>query len=362
MKRFLALVFWILTLPVFAQHTVPQVATDPESQVVATDEGKFNAGEMILHHIGDSHEWHFATLGESHWTLPLPIIAYRPGKGLSVFSSSRFGHEFSGSYDGLKLEHEHLVSEDGAPVYDFSITKNVASMIISVVLLILVFTSVASGYKKNHGRAPKGLQSFFEPIIIFVRDEVAKKAIGPKYKKFLPYLLTIFFFIWFNNLLGLLPGAANLTGNIAITFLFAFITLLITTFSSNKYYWSHIFWTPGVPLWLRPIMIPVELIGVISKPFSLMVRLFANITAGHIIILSFISLIFIFNSVSVSPLSLLFGLFISCLELLVAILQAYIFTLLTAMYIGGAVEEHHDHDYGIGGDDADAPLHLPAHQ
>ncbi|MCC3155783.1 F0F1 ATP synthase subunit A [Hymenobacter sp. 15J16-1T3B] len=358
MKRFLALAFWILTLPVFAQEHPVEVSTTADTQVEATEEGKFNAGEMILHHVGDSHEWHFTSIGESHVTLPLPIIAYRPGKGLSVFSSSRFGHEFKESYDGLKLEHEHLESVDGSPVYDFSITKNVASMLISVLLLILVFTSVAGGYKKNHGRAPKGLQSFFEPIILFVRDEIGKKAIGPKYKKYLPYLLTIFFFIWFNNLLGLLPGAANLTGNLAVTFLFAFITLLITTFSSNKYYWSHIFWTPGVPLWLRPIMIPVELIGVISKPFSLMVRLFANITAGHIIILSFISLIFIFNTVAVSPLSLAFGLFINCLELLVALLQAYIFTLLTAMYIGGAVEEHDDHDYGIGGDDADAPAHV----
>jgi F-type H+-transporting ATPase subunit a len=263
-------------------------------------------------------------------------------------------------YEGLKLEHEHLVATDGSEVYDLSITKNVASLLLSVVILLIVFFSVAAGYRKNHGKAPKGLQSFFEPVIVFVRDEVAKKAIGPKYEKYLPYLLTIFFFIWFNNLLGLLPGAANLTGNLAVTFLFAFITLCITTFSSNKYYWSHIFWTPGVPLWLRPIMIPVELIGVISKPFSLMVRLFANITAGHIIILSFISLIFIFQSVAIAPLSLAFGLFINVLELLVAILQAYIFTLLTAMYIGGAVEEHHDHDFGIGGDDASAPAH-PAH-
>lgn len=352
MKRLLIAIFCILSLPVFAQE---QTASIHE----ATKEEGFNAGEMILHHVGDSHEWHF--LGEEgdalHFVLPLPVIAYRPAQGLSVFSSHHLYPEGT-VHDGLKLEHETLESTDGSKVYDVSITKNVASLLLSFVLLMVVFTAVANGYKKNHGRAPKGIQSFFEPVIVFVRDEVAKKAIGPKYEKYLPYLLTIFFFIWFNNLMGLLPGAANLTGNLAVTFLFAFLTLLITTFSSNKYYWSHIFWTPGVPLWLRPIMIPVELIGVISKPFSLMVRLFANVTAGHIIILSFIGLIFIFNSIGIAPLSIAFGLFINCLELLVAILQAYIFTLLTAMYIGGAVEEHHDHDYGIGGDDADAPLHI----
>jgi F-type H+-transporting ATPase subunit a len=180
--------------------------------------------------------------------------------------------------------------------------------------------------------------------VIFIRDEVAVKSIGPRYERYMPYLLTVFFFIWFNNLLGLTPGAANLTGNVAVTATLAIITLLITLFSSNKNYWTHIFWTPGVPLPLRIIMIPVELVGVIVKPFSLAVRLFANITAGHIIILSFISLIFIFRSAYTGFLSVPFGLFISVLELLVAVLQAYIFTLLTAMYIGGAVEEHHHDD------------------
>ncbi|MCR5887802.1 F0F1 ATP synthase subunit A [Hymenobacter sp. J193] len=351
MKRLLIALFCVLSFPVFAQE---QTASVHEAN---KEEEAFNAGELILHHVGDSHEWHFfGEEGEGpHFTLPLPVMAYQPGKGLSVFSSHHLYPEGT-VHEGLKLEHETLEAVDGSKVYDLSITKNVASLLLSVVLLIAVFFTVAGGYRKNHGHAPKGVQSFFEPIIIFVRDEVAKKAIGPKYERYLPYLLTIFFFIWFNNLLGLLPGAANLTGNLAVTFLFAFLTLLITTFSSNKYYWSHIFWTPGVPLWLRPIMIPVELIGVISKPFSLMVRLFANVTAGHIIILSFIALIFIFNTIGIAPLSIAFGLFINVLELLVAILQAYIFTLLTAMYIGGAVEEHHDHDYGIGGDDADAPL------
>ncbi|AII51654.1 hypothetical protein N008_06610 [Hymenobacter sp. APR13] len=314
---------------------------------------------MILHHIGDSHEWHFATIGDEahgqHITIPLPVIAYRAGHGLSVFSSSQLAE--GKVYDGLKLEHEHLESEDGSKVYDFSITKNVASLMLSAVLLLVVFTAVARGYAKRGTGAPKGIQSFFEPLIVFIRDEVAKKSIGPKYERYMPYLLTVFFFIWFNNLMGLMPGGANLTGNIAVTLTLAVLTLLITLFSSNKNYWHHIFATPGVPKALLPIMIPVELIGIVVKPFSLMVRLFANITAGHIVILSFISLIFIFGSVGVAPVTLAFGLFINMLELLVAILQAYIFTLLTAMYIGGAVEEHHDADYQMGGGDGADTAH-----
>lgn len=357
MKRLLIALFCILSLPVFAQEPTPTIEE-------ATDSEAFSPGEMILHHIGDAHEWHFATIGDeaehgTHITIPLPIIAYQPGKGLSVFSSS---HLAEGKvYNGLKLEHEHLEAEDGGKVYDFSITKNVASLLLSAALLLGIFFTVASGYKKNHGGAPKGVQSFFEVLIVFIRDEVGKKAIGPKYERYMPYLLTIFFFIWFNNMLGLMPGAANLTGNIAVTMTLALMTLLITLFSSNKNYWAHIFATPGVPKALLPIMIPVELIGVVVKPFSLMVRLFANITAGHIVILSFISLIFIFKSVLISPVSLAFGLFINVLELLVAILQAYIFTLLTAMYIGGAVEEHHDADLQMGGGDGASQAHAHGH-
>ena len=232
---------------------------------------------------------------------------------------------------------------------DFSITKNVASLFISVALLLVIFFSVAGAYKKNRGKAPKGLQSFFEPIVIFIRDDIAKPNIGPKYERFLPYLLTIFFFIWFNNLLGLMPGGANLTGNIAVTLTLAVFTLLITLFSSNKAYWAHIFKTPGVPVALLPIMIPIELVGILTKPFSLMVRLFANITAGHIIILSLFSLIFIFQSLAIGPVSVAFAIFMNFLELFVALLQAYVFTLLTSMFFGGAVEEHdHVDDMGHG--------------
>ncbi len=215
--------------------------------------------------------------------------------------------------------------------------------------MMVIFFVIAGRYKSNAGKAPTGIQSFFEPIIVFIRDEIAKANIGPKYERYMPYLLTVFFFIWFNNLLGLMPGGANLTGNITVTLILAVMTLLITVFSGNKSYWKHIFATPGVPLWLAPIMIPVELIGIITKPFSLMVRLFANITAGHIIILSLFSLIFIFESLAVSPLSVAFAVFMNFLELFVALLQAYIFTLLSAMYFGGAVEEHdHVDDMGHG--------------
>ncbi len=323
------------------------------------EEGKFRAGEMILHHVGDSPEWHFATIGHTHLTLPLPVILYVPGGGLDVFSSSRF-HNETRTYGDYKLdEHDHITSLSGNKFYNFSITKNVASLMLSAILLIAIFFTVAGAYKKNHGRAPRGIQSFFEPIILFVRDDIARPNIGPKYERYMPYLLTVFFFIWFNNLLGLMPGGANLTGNIAVTLVLALITLLIVLFSSNKYYWQHIFATPGVPAWLLPIMIPVELIGIITKPFSLMVRLFANITAGHIIILSLFSLIFIAKSIAVGPVIVGFALFMNVLELLVAILQAYVFTMLSALYIGSAVEEHeHAHgDLGIDHDSVDAKHH-----
>jgi F-type H+-transporting ATPase subunit a len=245
------------------------------------------------------------------------------------------------------IEHGHIEAmEEGRTVIDFSITKNVAAMFLSVILLFWVFFSVKRGYSRNAGKAPKGIQSFFEPIILFIRDEVAIPNIGPKYEKYLPYLLSIFFFIWFNNMLGLFPGSANVTGNIAVTMTLALFTFIFTQISGNRQYWRHIFNTPGVPWWLKvpiPIMPLVELIGVFTKPFSLTVRLFANITAGHIIILSLFSLIFIFESLLVGPLSVLFAIFMNFLELFVALLQAFIFTILSAMYFGSAVEErHHD--------------------
>lgn len=324
---------------------------------------EFNPSETIMHHIADSHEWHFATIGHTHITLPLPVILYS-SRGMDVFLSSELHHapvvEHS-SKEGKKEKfhkivkgnnvyladhHGHFHLETGEKLYDLSITKNVASLFLSATLMLIFFFSVAASYRKNQGKAPRGIQSFFEPLIIFVRDDIAKVNIGDKhYQKFVPYLLTLFFFILINNLLGLLPGGANLTGNIAITMTLAVLTFLITTFSAKKAYWMHLIAPPGAPSWLLPLMIPIELIGIFTKPFSLMVRLFANITAGHIIILSLFSLIFVFQSLLVSPVVVAFAVFMNVLELLVAFLQAYVFTLLTAMYFGGAVEEHeHHHD------------------
>lgn len=322
------------------------------STFAASEEGGSKT-DFILHHIQDSHEWHIATFGHTHITVPLPVIVYSDDRGLEVFMSSKLKDEHHNSveYNGYYIdEHEHLKPVDESrEILDVSITKNVASMLLSVAILFLVFLTIAKRYSKDPLRSPKGIQSIFEPIILFVRDEIAIPNIGKdKYEKFMPFLLTVFFFIWFNNLLGLLPAAANLTGNIAVTMVLAIFTLIYTLRHSNKNYWAHIFNTPGVPWWLKlpvPLMPIVEFIGIFTKPLSLMIRLFANITAGHIIILSVISLIFIFESLAIGPVSVLFGLFMNFVELLVAFIQAFVFTLLSAIYFGQAVEEHH-HEEG----------------
>jgi F-type H+-transporting ATPase subunit a len=221
-------------------------------------------------------------------------------------------------------------------------------MMIMAVVLILVFTSVARSYKKNPGR-PRGLQAFMEPLILYVKDEIVYPNLGKKTDKFLPYLLTVFFFILFNNILGIIPifpGNANVTGNIAVTMTLALFTFLMINLNGNKHYWKHTLWMPGVPVFVRPILAVVELMGMIVKPVALTIRLFANITAGHIIILSLVSLIFIFESLTMAPVSFIFVLFMNCLELLVAFLQAYIFTMLSALFISMAVEDHdHEHEH-----------------
>lgn len=329
--------------------------------------GGFNAGDMIMHHVLDAHEIHFMTFNEgapeeSHLSIPLPIILYSDN-GLEIFSSSKF-HNHEHKYGRYIMHHEkiYIANEEGgldfnekheptnAQPLDFSITKTVAGMLLAVLLMFLIFVSVAKAYKKREGQAPKGLQSFMEPLIIFIRDEVAKPSIGHHYERFLPFLLSIFFFIWISNMLGLIPfiGGFNITGNISVTIVLALFTFVVTTLSANKNYWLHIVATPGVPVWLLPLMIPIEVMGMFIKPIVLCLRLFANMTAGHIIILSFMSLIFIFSSLygsvagyGVSVLSLAFGIFMNLMELLVAFLQAYVFTLLSALYFGAAVEEAH---------------------
>lgn len=304
-------------------------------------EEPFNAGDMIMHHILDSHVWHF---WDGHYgTVYLPVIVYSQERGLDVFSSSNFYDEHHNiiAYDGYVMEHEHISLANGGAVYDFSITKNVAALFMNAIALLLVFIAVAKGFKKNTGKAPSGIQSFFEPIILYIRDEVIKPNIGHGYEKYVPYLLSLFFFIWFGNLFGLMPGAANLTGNIAVTFVLAILTFVITNVSGNANYWKHIFWTPGVPLPIRVIILPVEIIGIITKPISLMIRLFVAISAGHIVILSLIAMAFIFSSFTVGIGSSIILVFINLIEILVASIQAYVFTIFTAVYIGLATEEAH---------------------
>ncbi len=326
-----------------------------ENQIQSEEE--FNASEFILDHVTDSHEWHLMTLpNERHISIYLPVIIWDREKGISVFSSRKLAHGHvhkgykiatEGDLKGkiVKVNEEGKIDEENK-LLDFSITKSIAGMIASAIIGMIVFIYMAGTYKKRGISAPKGLQGFLEPVVLFVRDDIAIPNIGyEKYEKFMPYLLSAFFFILLNNLMGLIPFpppfGANVTGNIAVTMTLAIFTFLITNLNGNRNYWRHIFATPGVPFWLLPIMIPVEIIGMFSKPFALMIRLFANITAGHIIVLSLIALIFIFKTILIAPVSALFVIFMDCLETLVAFLQAYVFTLLSALFISMAVKEEH---------------------
>ncbi|MGZ3919000.1 MAG: F0F1 ATP synthase subunit A [Bacteroidia bacterium] len=322
---------------------------------------------VAFEHILDSHSWHFWGDGHDAVSLALPVIL-KTDNGIACFMSSEFHHDIHGMVvaekDGQRFvnlgEDIYYASESpnekgqyitysknekgeevisNAKPLDFSITKNVTQLFLSALVLILLFTSVAKAYKKTGvTSAPQGKQSFLEPLIVFVRDDLAKGNIGPKGEKFAPYLLTVFFIILINNIFGLVPISANLTGNIAFTLVLSVFTLLLTVFNGNKHYWGHIF-TPHAPKALWIILIPIEIIGIFTKPFALMIRLFANISAGHIIIISLVGLIFMFKSLLISPIAVGFALFIDVLEVLVAVLQAYIFTLLTALFIGSAVAD-----------------------
>jgi len=319
---------------------------------------KFDASTFIIDHVTDSHEWHILTKKDSSSVaIYLPVILFSKEKGLDIFSSKKLAHGHE--HKGYRLEEEgdlkgKIVNVDEAGIadeknrpLDFSITKTVVAMLFAAIVGLWLFLSLARSYRKTGISYPKGIQSFLEPVVLFIRDDIALPNIGEhKYEKYMPYLLSVFFFILLNNLFGLIPFpppfGGNVTGNVGVTFVLALCTFLITQFSGNKAYWKHVFAAPGVPVWLLPIMIPVELIGLISKPFALMIRLFANITAGHIIVLSLICLIFIFDTLWVAPVSIVFVIFMDCIELLVAFLQAYIFTLLSSLFIGMATaEEHH---------------------
>jgi len=314
---------------------------------LANVEKQFDPSPIVLHHIADSHEFDVLQL----WSVPLPCILYNTAtKGVTTF----LYHEGK-EVNGYKCEEGEIKREDGGFFIDMSITKNVFTMLLAAALLIFIFTSVAKAYTTNTGKAPSGLQSLIEPMFIFVRDDVAKQCIGPKYEKFLPYIMTIFFFILANNLLGLVPlfpGGANVSGNISFTIVLAVIAFIVVNFNGTKDYWMHIVWMPGVPVPMKIFLAPIELIGVIIKPVALMIRLFANMTAGHIIVLSLISLIFIFGKVGASlpgsglgaAIAVPFTLFIGCIEVLVAFIQAFIFAMLTSVFIGLALEDHSSHD------------------
>lgn len=329
----------------------------------AEESKEIDAGSEIIGHVTDAHSWHlfdYVSGGKTHSVaIPLPVILINNGH-LDIFMSSKFEHGHA-SYKGYSLvgggsEKEEIVYTDANGVeskpLDLSITKTSAAIMISVILLIVIVMVTKRGYKKRPNQAPKGLQSLVEMLVVFVRDDIVRPMIGEaKYQKYLPYLLTLFFFIFFSNILGLIPifpAGGNISGNIAVTATLAIITFLITNISGNRHYWTDVFNTPGVPAWLKifPLMPIVELMGVFTKPIVLMIRLFANMTAGHIVILGFIFLIFILSNIfgtlvgsGVTLVSIFFSVFISLLECLVAYLQAFVFTMLTSLYIGMAVEE-----------------------
>ncbi|TNE65542.1 MAG: ATP synthase F0 subunit A [Bacteroidetes bacterium] len=370
-------------------------------------ESEFNAGDNAVHHVSDANAIHI--IGDTY--LHLPCFLYAPDHGWTITTTAAFDAHHHGngaiSKDGYVLVHGNVlrfqnpalasaevevsdytheeVTVDGktktnyyaivdgqcepldvettfdggvmgggiTSFYDFSISRNVFTMILTALLLFLMFRAAARAAVRRDGQAPKGLQNFLEPFVIFIRDEVAKPSIGPKYEKYMPFLLAVFFFILGLNLIGQIPffpGSANVTGNISVTMVLAILTFIITTVSGNRHYWQHALWMPGVPALLKILIItPIEILGLFLKPFTLLLRLFANIAAGHIVVLSFVSLIFIFGgageslngSIAGIVASIPLTLFMMALELLVAFLQAYIFTMLSAVYFGSAVEEAH---------------------
>ncbi len=366
----------IIAFAIFCFILLPKAGADPvnesdnapaETDIAAVAEGEtheeegFNAGTTIIEHVVDAYEWHIMTIKDKHISIYLPVIIVDKN-GLTVFSSKHFhhGHE---AYNGYKISHEEGLKKgkivradanDTSFFLDLSITKNVLALFISVILILWMFLSAANGYKKRGEGAPKGIARVLEPLILFVRDDIARPSLGDRTDKYLPYLLTVFFFIFINNLIGLVPifpGGANLTGNIAITLVLAVFTFVITNINGTKEYWVDIVNTPGVPWWLKiplPLMPIVEIMGLITKPVVLMIRLFANISAGHIIALGFISLIFIFGEMNValgygvSVVSVVFYVFMGALELLVAFIQAFVFTLLSAIYFSMSTESHEE--------------------
>ena len=365
--KFIAvLVLMMTSFSVFANN--PQHENEAHSEGNKVDSPE-EITEYIQHHLKDSHDFHLYTNNETgkHYGFPLPVIVWT-SEGLRTFMSSAFHHDDNGHVivekDGVSLTKLHskiYELEEGAEeiqfdehhhptnahkVLDFSITKSVFGMLLAGLLMLLGFGALARGYKK--GAIPTGFGRVLEPLVIYVRDEIAKPNIGEKkYRKYMGFLLTVFFFIWILNLLGLTPLGFNVTGQIAVTVCLALFTFIIVQFSGNKDYWKHIFWMPGVPVPMKIILMPIEILGMLTKPFALLIRLFANMTAGHFVVMSLIALMITmkaaFGPVASTGMSLLLALFISVIEILVAFLQAFIFTMLSSLFIGMAVEEHDHH-------------------
>ena len=342
-----------------AQEHHTEANTEHAMPAEGHEEGKLDIKGEIFGHISDSYDWHLFNWGHTPVSVPLPVLLYNTtNASFDAFLSSNFhhGHQPYKNYE-LYVENgkQKIRTLDESSFLDISITKNVLCLFLSVIILWFVFTGVAKKYKKNGvHKAPTGFQNAIEPIIGFIQDNVAKPFLGKHYLTYMPFLLTIFFFIWVNNLLGLLPFGFNLTGNIAVTLVLALVFFVVMLAKSNKYFWGHIFNPPGVPGWVKVILVPIEILSnLLIKPAALAIRLFANIFAGHTIIISIILLIFIFAALSkvagvvFIPVSVGFSIFMFFLELLVAAIQAFIFTNLTAVFIGQAIEEHHhdDHDH-----------------
>ncbi|RXG17902.1 ATP synthase F0 subcomplex A subunit [Leeuwenhoekiella aestuarii] len=363
------------------------VNAQEHSVAEANDEGPVNTQQEITdytnHHLKDSHDFHLfsyqASDGERHsWGFSLPIILWA-SNGPVAFMSSEFHHDIDGEVvvekGGSRFVNLHdkiyeleegadsiVIGEDHHPEnahkpFDLSITKSVFGILLVGLLLLFWFGSLGKQYKKKN--IPTGFGRALEPLVIYVRDEIARPNIGEhKYRKYMSFLLTVFFFIWVSNLLGMTPFGFNITGQIAVTVCLALFTFFIVQFSGNKDYWKHIFWMPDVPVIMKIILIPIEVLGMLTKPFSLLIRLFANITAGHVVVMGLIALMITlkaqFGAVGSTGLSLVLTLFISVIEILVAFLQAFIFTMLSALFIGMAVAEHdHHHEHDAEGHDID---------
>ncbi len=330
MKRLLYIFLMLLALPLGA---------------MAQEGEEMNMKEFIFGHIADSHEWHITAINGKEISIPLPCIVF--DEGVHVFMSNKM------EQNGYSLDENGKIinAATGKRPFDMSITKNVLGLMIDSIILVVLILLCARWYKKHDvlKETPTGIAALLEPVIMMINDEVIKDAVGPKHEKFAPYLLTVFFFVLINNLMGIVPffpGGANITGNIAVTMVLALFTFLMVNLFGNKHYYKDIFW-PDVPIFLKaiPIMPAIEIVGTITKPFSLMVRLFANMLAGHIMILCAVGVIFLTAKMgpvingSLSVVAVLFGVFLNCLELLVAFIQAYVFTMLSALFIGMAHKE-----------------------